>query len=204
MFRSRFVACVSLGALALLACAACSRPKTDLTDRPGPTSETEITSAEVPSVPTFLEPQPQLTRRVEAAIAADPYLSISARNVDVTVEDGVATLRGSISDQAFVGDLERTVEGVPGVRDVNNEVEVSLVRDANDVESDERIAFALQRSLSSSPELGRDAEKVSVEVIHGHVRLRGTASEPWTERTVLGIVETTPGVRSIDNQIEVK
>jgi osmotically-inducible protein OsmY len=177
----------------------CSRGDADAT---ASASTTRLTAAELPSSSvTFVDSQPLLTRRVEAAIAAEPLLSINARNVDVTVESGIATLRGSVNDIEYRRDVERAVAAVPGVVDTRNLIDVSLVRDLNDRESDDRIAFALQRSLTSLPSLGDEADGVSIEVVHGQVTLRGSASSRAARQEIEDLVEHTPGVTAVTNEL---
>jgi hypothetical protein len=50
---------------------------------------------------------------------------IDARNIDVTVENGEVTLRGSVEDRQMKRRAEDAVESVSGVRDVHNEIRVS-------------------------------------------------------------------------------
>ena len=49
---------------------------------------------------------------------------IDARNLDVTVENGEVTLRGSVDDRQMKRRAEDAVESVSGVRDVHNEIRV--------------------------------------------------------------------------------
>jgi osmotically-inducible protein OsmY len=57
---------------------------------------------------------------VKNRILSDAFrnVSLSTRDVDVDVVDGVATLRGSIPNQSLADDLVQEVRKVPGVRDV--------------------------------------------------------------------------------------
>lgn len=50
---------------------------------------------------------------------------IDARNIDVTVENGEVTLRGSVEDRQMKRRAEDAVDSVSGVRDVHNEIRVS-------------------------------------------------------------------------------
>ena len=49
---------------------------------------------------------------------------IDARNIDVSVENGEVTLRGSVNDRQMKRRAEDAVEAVSGVRDVHNEIRV--------------------------------------------------------------------------------
>src|SRR6185369_4518729 len=111
---------------------------------------------------SFVEREPMLTHRVEAAIADDPMLSLAAKNVEVTVTNGVATLRGSVSDQTYRRDIQSVVRSVPGIVTTRDDVEVSLVRDRDDSESDDRIAFSLERALASLPSLVGNTDRITI------------------------------------------
>lgn len=50
---------------------------------------------------------------------------VSTRDVDVDVDNGVATLRGSLASRTLADDLVAQVRKVPGVRDVAAMLEVS-------------------------------------------------------------------------------
>jgi osmotically-inducible protein OsmY len=168
-------------------------------------STTEVTSSDIrSSSKTFIEDDPVLTHRVESALASDPLLSINARNVDVSVTGGVATLRGSVADVEFSRDVERAVKNVPGLAGIRNDVDVSILRDRDGAESDEQIAFSLQRSLASLPALQDDTDRVTVDVSRGIVTLRGATSYDNTRERIERIAEQTPGVVAIADELKVE
>lgn len=73
-------------------------------------------------------PSPRLddatvTQRIRSSALRD--VGISTRDVDVEVEDGVATVRGSVGSRSLAEDLIARVGKVPGVRDVADELRVS-------------------------------------------------------------------------------
>lgn len=55
-----------------------------------------------------------------AIFAAD----VDAAFIDVEVEDGVVTLRGEVSDQTSAHHIQQLLFDVPGVRTINNELQV--------------------------------------------------------------------------------
>jgi osmotically-inducible protein OsmY len=57
-------------------------------------------------------------------------VGVSTREVEVEVEDGVATLRGSVDGRAAADELVSRVAKVPGVRDVAAMIRVSSSREA--------------------------------------------------------------------------
>jgi hypothetical protein len=66
-----------------------------------------------------------VTQRIRSSALRD--VGISTRDVEVEVEDGVATLRGSVGSRTLAEDLIARVGKVPGVRDVADELRVSAV-----------------------------------------------------------------------------
>lgn len=187
---NRAVLCTFLVAAAL----GCSRkqPQEDAV------STTTVTSSEMEaprqsSVATFLDDDPALTRSVEATIAADPGLSQAARNVNVTVERGIVTLSGSVPDYATRDALRAAVANVAGIRRTFDDVQVSPLRDVDKTESDENIAFSLQRSLADEP-------RVTIDVVKGVVTLRGTATA--SPEQIERIAARTPGVTSVVNELK--
>ncbi len=185
----RVVVCTFLFVAAL----GCSRKDA----REDAVSTTTVTSTEVAgprqsSVASFLDDDPALTRSVEATIASDPALSQAARNVNVTTERGIVTLSGSVPDYATRDALEAAVSGLPGVRRTFDDVQVSPLRDSDKRESDENIAFSLQRSLADEP-------RVSIDVVEGVVTLRGTADA--SPEQIERIATRTPGVTSVVNEL---
>lgn len=168
-----------------------------------PVGETTLTSAAVTPVQTesFLEPDPLATRRVEVALADDPLRSMAAKNVEVTVDRGVARLEGTVQDVASLGDIAQTVATVPGVDRVDNRLEVSRLRDRDRSESDERISFALQRSLSTLAASGNDVDRITIDVVGGHVHLRGKTATEDTRLAIEQLAERTPGVVSMSDEV---
>lgn len=73
-----------------------------------------------PSVPPDDE---TVTQRIRSKTLRD--VGVSTRDVEVEVEDGVATLRGSVDSRTIADDLVTGVGKVPGVRDVAAMLRVS-------------------------------------------------------------------------------
>jgi osmotically-inducible protein OsmY len=183
---------------------ACSRQESSGSAR----TTAELTSAEMqssdpapPRARTFLEPDPLLTHRVEAAISSNPRLSMAARNVDLTVEEGNATLRGSVPDLATRDALLAEIAKVPGIRDARSDLFVDPSRDRGYAESDEKIAFRLQRLFASHPAVANDADKVTIDVQHGKVVLRGRVPSADTRTAIAQLADDTPGVVGVVNEL---
>jgi osmotically-inducible protein OsmY len=170
----------------------CSR--SDQTATQEPVSTTTITAAPV----TLAGPSDEaLVRRVEAAVSSNAELSIVARGIELDVTEGVVTLRGATPDPAAKDELEAVVARVPGVVETLNKIEL---RTPSDEESDDTIAFSLQRALVTDPAVSPEADRVTIEVNRGIVTLRGTTT-PEMRASVERVVRRTPGVVVIENRL---
>jgi len=65
-----------------------------------------------------------LEEHVQKAIAADASLSPEAKSVTVSVQDGTVTLRGTVADEIEKSNLNAIAANIPGVRRVDNQLEV--------------------------------------------------------------------------------
>jgi len=188
----------SLTVCVVLAVTGCKRESASTTA----VGTTTLTSASVSTatnqpIASFIEPDPLMTRSVEYALAADPQRSMAAKNVEVSVDNGVATLDGTVPDVKTLRDLEATVAEVPGVRQLNNRLEVSTLRDRDSRESDDRIAFTLQRSLATLQAAGNDVDKITIDVLGGRVALRGETASAEVRDSIEALTEKTPGVVAV-------
>jgi osmotically-inducible protein OsmY len=178
---------------------ACSRSDKNAMDEVGSTT---ITSAplEPPQAIVAREPDHLVTRRVEAALAADPAMSRQARSVEVTVVEGIVTLSGPVVDAETKQALATTASRVRGVNDVLDKTQVAPGRDTQET-ADDQISYNLQRSLAFDPSVAHDGELVTIDVVKGVVTLRGTTSDDATREAVEAIAMQTPGVIAVKNQL---
>jgi len=63
---------------------------------------------------------------VRRLFETDPSLATTARNVQITVEDERLVLRGTVASKADRQELQSRLARLPGVRSVNNRLEVAL------------------------------------------------------------------------------
>jgi osmotically-inducible protein OsmY len=113
-----------------------------------------------------------------------------------TVADGWVTLEGTVDLLREGDDAERAVRDLKGVRGVINkiviggpEVDAQLLR--------EGIAEALARHAQ------REARHIDVKVEHDTVTLSGRVDSWVDKRAVLGVVRHTPGVRALNDGLEI-
>lgn len=183
--------------IACFALAACR----DNRPQPEQTSTTTVTAA------TFElgagEPDFVLTRRVEAAIASDPAVTVAARSVSFEAIDGVVSLEGAVENGDVRDALDRIVRTVPGVTSTLDKVVVAPTRVTDERESEERMAGSLQRTLAYDPALRNDRDKITVDLKQGTVTLRGTISTPAARSHAVEAVSATPGVLLVNDLLKV-
>ena len=77
------------------------------------------------AAPTMTDADRALAQRVEDALRQDSTLVASAPNVQVYVNNGEVTLRGSVNSQEEKTNFAAKAQQVAGVTRVNNQLEVS-------------------------------------------------------------------------------
>ncbi len=110
-------------------------------------------------------PDNQIQVDISRKLVVDP--AIDARRIHVDVEDGVATLTGSIESWAGKELCDQVARDVAGVRAVHNEVDVVWPEERSDAD----IEADIVRRLENDVRVGEFLVDVTVE--DGHVRLSG-------------------------------
>jgi hyperosmotically inducible periplasmic protein len=119
--------------------------------------------------------------------------------IHIDARDGVVTLRGTVAEKSHKAMAEDTVEGLPGVRTVINELEISS-RDYNE-QSDRWIEMKVKRALLFNRNVSSANTEVSVR--DGVVTLRGKATSPAQKELTTEYVRDIDGVRSVNNELTV-
>lgn len=121
------------------------------------------------------------------------------RNVKATVNDGVATLTGTVDLYEYKADAQTRALHTKGVTAVRNQIEVT----GSNV-SDEELQKKLVNKLSyDQVGFGHVFDAVSVKVDNGVVTLGGHAHNYVNRDSALALVATTPGVKDMIDDIEV-
>jgi VCBS repeat-containing protein len=118
-----------------------------------------------------------------------------AAAVGVSVEDGVATLTGTVESYAEKLAIERAVKRVYGVRGVANDIQVKLSDEHNDSDVAHECVMALRNRVSVPPQ-------VKVAVRYGHVTLDGTVEWMYQRVAAEDAIRALRGVKSVANQIQ--
>lgn len=130
------------------------------------------------------------------AIALESNAGLEARNINVSVEDGLVTLEGAVEWNFQRDDAERVIRSLWGVRGVRNLITVRAR--AILAELKHEIRNALARTVET------EGTKIDVDAQRGQVVLRGKARS-WDRREAAEHVAwSAPGVTAVENEIVVE
>ncbi len=141
---------------------------------------------------------PDLEQHVKNALDWEP--SVDARDVGVSVAEGVVTLRGKVGSYAEKSAAERAALRVYGVKAVANDLNVRLTVGYERTDTD--IAQAAVAALKWHTMLPRD--RVTVAVSNGWMTLKGTLEWQYQKDAAARAVRDLTGVTGVANEIVVK
>lgn len=120
-----------------------------------------------------------------------------ATRVDVAVADGVVTLTGTVDTLAEKNQAEKLASRVDDVQRVVNGIEIA----ASD-RSNQAIAEDISQAIDNYV-LYSIFDWVEGRVVDGRVMLEGYVTDPWKKTDLEQQIESVPGVRSVENSIQV-
>lgn len=135
-----------------------------------------------------------VSRAAEAKLNKDRFSKVT-----VNVDNGIATLRGTVTLFENKADAEKRVLQAKGVTAVRNLIQVT-----GPAISDRELQEKLTEKLSyDRVGFGNTFNAISVGVQNGVVTLGGHARTYVDRDSALSLVSTTPGVKDLVNNIEV-
>jgi hyperosmotically inducible protein len=139
-------------------------------------------------------------RKIEdAAKASYNYRTVLEDHVKVKARDGVVTLSGTVQDQDEKTLAQDTVENLPGVTAVKNDIKIEA---AVPEHSDGWIALKIRSRLLTKANVSATATKVAVK--DGVVTLTGTADNQ-AQKDLTGVYAAEiDWVKSVNNEIVVQ
>ena len=145
----------------------------------------------------------QVATPADAAIQADVMKTLDNKrfqNVTVAVANGVVTLGGSVGVYAEKVDADNKAHHRKNVKGVQNEIEV-----AGPVVEDNTLRSKLAEKLAyDRVGYGTTAfNALTIGVQNGVVTLGGVAYGPVDKSSALSLVENSPGVKDVVDEIEV-
>jgi osmotically-inducible protein OsmY len=121
------------------------------------------------------------------------------KNVKVSVQDGVATMTGTVDLYEYKADADKRIHKVKGVSAVRNDIEV-----AGPNVSDAELQAKLGEKLTyDRVGYGNVFDAITLSVQNGAVTLGGHARTDVDKDSALALVSTYPGVKEVVNEIEV-
>ena len=139
-------------------------------------------------------------RKIESAAEASyNYKTVLDGKVKVKASDGVVTLTGTEHENDHNTNAAYTVENLPGVKAVNNDV---VVKSDYSEHSDAWMAFKIRSRLLVKANVSATATTVGVQ--NGVVTLPGTADNIAQKELTAVYAKEIDGVKSVKNNIVVK
>lgn len=142
----------------------------------------------------------------DAGIEADVHKALDHKRfsgVQSTIQNGVVVLSGTVNTYADKEDADRRVHHVDHVKGVDNEIQVAGGGGAS--MNDEALRDKLAKALAyDRVGYGTTAfNNINIGVHNGVVTLSGTVYGPTDKDSALSLVEHTPGVRDVVDNLEV-
>ena len=139
-------------------------------------------------------------RQIEdSAKASYNYRTVLEDNVKVKAKDGVVTLTGTVQDKDDKSLAADTVENLPGVVAVKNEI---VVKSEYPEKSDKWIALKIRSRLLVKSNVSATSTKVNVT--DGNVVLTGTADNAAQKDLTEAYAKDIDGVKNVQNEIVIK
>ena len=135
----------------------------------------------------------------EAAKASYNYRTVLENNVKVKANDGIVTLTGVVQDKDDKALAEDTVENLPGVTSVRNEI---TIKSTYAEHSDAWMALKIRSRLLVKANVSAATTTVSVQ--DGVVTLSGTAKNSAQKELTEAYTKDIDWVKSVNNQIVVR
>ncbi len=142
-----------------------------------------------------------LTTRVKAALIGEP--TTKARKIDVETFKGIVQLNGFVETAAEKSKAGSVARGVEGVASVRNNLDVqSGERTAGRAIDDATLTAKVKTALIDNPDT--KAHQIEVATREGVVQLSGFVNNSNAKSTAAMVARSVTGVKSVDNQIDVK
>lgn len=150
--------------------------------------------------PLALLASSDMDRKIEeAAKASYNYRTVLEDHVQVKASNGVVTLTGTVQDRDDKTLAADTVEHLPGVTEVKNNV---IIQSAYPEHSDSWMALKIRSRLLVKGHVSATTTKVVV--LEGNVILSGTADNAAQKELTGVYANEIDGVKSVKNNIVVK
>jgi osmotically-inducible protein OsmY len=137
----------------------------------------------------------ELARAYVDAVARDPRVHPFLPGIQV--RDRVIVLMGEAPDVDAAQAAADDARNLPGVADTHVDIRVAPAVG----ESDGAVLYQARGALEHDPRLS--SRRIVVEVLHGHVSLRGSVASEADRRRAIAAVTSIPGARGVDDDLVV-
>jgi len=139
--------------------------------------------------------------RIESSAKNSYVFKTYLKGDDIKIEskDGVVTLTGTVADESHKSLAKETVASLPGVKSVDNRLEVKGTRAAE--HSDAWLGLKVKTVLSYHRNVS--AAKTDVDVKDGTVTLRGEAASEAQKELTTEYAKDVEGVKGVKNEMKV-
>ena len=139
--------------------------------------------------------------RIESSAKKSYVFKTYLKGDDIKIQskDGVVTLTGSVSEESHRSLAQETVAGLPGVKTVDNRLEVKGERPAEN--SDAWLMMKVKTTLLFHRSVS--ASKTEVDVKDGIVTLRGDAASQAQKELTTEYARDVEGVKDVKNEMTV-
>lgn len=142
-----------------------------------------------------------VTTRVKTALIEDPVTK--ARSIDVETFRGIVQLNGFVETAAEKSTAGVVARRADGVREVRNNLSVKAEPASMGVTIDDStLTTKVKSALIDSADT--KAYQINVETRSGVVQLSGFVNNAASKASAARLAREVTGVRSVDNQIDVK
>jgi osmotically-inducible protein OsmY len=157
---------------------------------------------QTPAQPAAQTPAPAVTAQAASPADSDVQARLDKkqfRNVKVTVDQGIATLTGTVDLYAHKAEADKRVRKAKGVSAVHNLIEV-----AGPAIPDEVLWSKLAEKLEYDRVFyGNAFNAITISVQNGAVTLGGHALSYNSRNSALELVSYYPGVKDVQDEIQV-
>jgi osmotically-inducible protein OsmY len=166
----------------------------------------------------------RLVNRVRQALKEQPRAAEYAPNLDITADEGVVTLGGTVASEGDRRFIENVVENTTGVAGVIDRIQAPplptgrdsiprpLSQDAGEVfslhvegltDSDRAMAQRILQGLRTDTALSSLLPRVDIHVADGKVTLQGTAQSEEQRQTIVSAVRRAAGAGNVSDELRV-
>ena len=167
----------------------------------------------------FTQPDSSISSQIRQALKSQPTVAAAAPNVQVTENNGVVTLTGTVPTEEDKRLIESVAKNTAGVAGINNNLGVALQPTGRTatvpgeifnlhVEGlsapDRTLAQRILDGLRTDTVLASLLPTVNINVASGKISLQGTVQNEQQKRAIVSAVQRAAGVDNVADELQVQ